>query len=98
MISVYKTIVNQFNSPSFFLETRNVNDGKMKTTTAPQSPPTYRMILPIVGMNMAKLMAMANTMQLRRNIFLYPTFSVFNTSIKNWLLKIYMIKGNTVIS
>ena len=84
--------------PSCFADFRWAIDGKMKTTTAPQSPPTYRIILPIVGIKIAKRMEIATTIEFSKKIFLYPTFSVFNTIIKNWLRSMYIMRGNTVIS
>ena len=70
MIVQCNTTVKKLNVPSFLVETKCVKEGKIKTTTAPQSPPTYRMILPIVGRKMAKQMAIIKTIKLSKNIFL----------------------------
>ena len=70
MILQCNTTVKKLNVPSFLVETKCVKEGKIKTTTAPQSPPTYRIILPIVGRKMAKQMAITKTIELSKNIFL----------------------------
>ena len=70
MIVQCNTTVKKLIVPSFLVETKYVKEGKIKTTTAPQSPPTYRMILPIVGRKMAKQMAIIKTIELSKNIFL----------------------------
>ena len=57
MILQCNTTVKKLNVPSFLVETKCVKEGKIKTTTAPQSPPTYRMIFLTVGRKMAKQMA-----------------------------------------
>ena len=64
------TTLKKLNLPSFLVETKYVKEGRIKTTTAPQSPPTYRMISPIVGRKMAKIIAIIKTIELRKNIFL----------------------------
>ena len=70
MIVQCNATVKKLNVPSFLVETKCVKEGKIKTTTAPQSPPTYRMMLPIVGRKMAKHIAIIKTIELSKNIFL----------------------------
>ena len=70
MILQCNTTVKKLNVPSFLVETKCVKEGKIKTTTAPHSPPTYQLILLIVGRKMAKQMAMMKTTELSKNIYL----------------------------